>query len=304
MKPTLLVLAAGMGSRYGGIKQIEPVGPSQEIILEYSIYDALRAGFDRVVCVIRRDIEKDFVEHVVSRFSKNIKVDWVFQDLSDIPGGFSVPADRKKPWGTAHAIRSAKAAITGPFCVINADDFYGADAFVTAGRFLADLPLDSQKMCMVGYRLDNTVSEHGSVARGLCQVDSNNLLTEVVEHTKIEKTPQGILTYLSDGSTRSLTGSETVSMNLFGFSPRIFEAIETQFAEFLQNQISNPTAEFYIPTVVNTLIHQEADASLEVLQTTAQWFGITYRDDRPRVVQSIQDLVANGLYPANLWSTQ
>ncbi len=302
MKPTLLVLAAGMGSRYGGIKQIEPVGPSQEIILEYSIYDALRSGFDRVVCVIRRDIEADFVQHVVARFKDKIQVDWVFQDMDDLPGNFKTPGDRKKPWGTAHAIRAAREVITTPFAVINADDFYGADAFRAAGLFLEALPLDSQAMCMVGYELGNTVSEHGTVARGICQVNSEGMLTEVVEHTKIEQTPKGIISHLPDGSIVPLTGKEPVSMNFFGFSPRIFQTIETQFQAFLEQNIQNNTSECYIPTVVNELIHTDSTASLKVLTTPSQWFGITYREDRQRVVDSIHGVVESGLYPPNLWA--
>jgi NDP-sugar pyrophosphorylase family protein len=298
--PTLMVLAAGMGSRYGGIKQIEPVGPSKEIILEYSIYDAVQAGFDRVVCVIRRDIEKDFVDHVVSRFSKKIQVDWVFQDLLDLPLGFTPPADRKKPWGTGHAIRSAAGAIQTPFCVINADDYYGADAFRAAGSFLSALSPDSLEMAMVGYQLQNTVSEFGTVARGICKVDDSGLLTEVVEHTKIEATTSEIVSHLPDGSALSLTGNETVSMNLFCFSPAIFPQIEKQFVEFLTQNQTSTTAEFYIPTVVNTLIQREPKASLRVLTTDAQWFGITYQEDRPRVVESIKKLVDQGVYPTPL----
>jgi len=298
--PTLMVLAAGMGSRYGGIKQIEPVGPSKEIILEYSIYDAVKAGFDRVVCVIRRDIEKDFVDHIVSRFSKKIQVDWVFQDIMDLPPGFTPPPDRKKPWGTGHAIRSAADAIHSPFCVINADDYYGADAFRAAGDFLRALSPNSLEMAMVGYQLKNTVSEFGTVARGICQVNSSGLLTQVVEHTKIESTARGIVSHLTDGSALSLTGDETVSMNLFCFSPAIFHQIEMQFVEFLTQNATSLTAEFYIPTIVNTLIQRNTEASLKVLTTDAQWFGITYQEDRPRVVESIKKLVADGVYPSPL----
>lgn len=302
MKPVLLVLAAGMGSRYGGVKQIEPVGPSKEIILEYSIYDAIRSGFGKVMCVIRKDIERDFVEHILARFRDRIECEYVFQDSNDLPAGFLFPADRKKPWGTAHAVLAARKAISSPFAVINADDFYGKEAFEAAGTFLTTLSTEALDMCMIGYRLGNTVSEHGTVARGICEVDSYGHLRDVVEHTKIETTENGIVSRLPGGSDRFLTGNETVSMNFFGFSPAIFSEMEAQFAGFLAEAGTSSTAEFYIPTVVNHLLHRPDPPVLHVLRCPAEWFGITYREDKPRVVESVAALVEAGVYPANLWA--
>lgn len=301
MKPALLVLAAGMGSRYGGIKQIEPVGPSGEIILEYSVYDAIRAGFDKAVFVIRRDIERDFTDHVLTRFDSKIQTEVVFQDLHDLPQGYTVPEGRQKPWGTGHAVLSGSPAISQPFAVINADDFYGSQAFDAAGRFLSRVDSHALELCMVGYRLDKTVSDHGTVSRGLCQVDARGYLQDVEEHTTIEKTPEGIVSHLADGTARELAGDETVSMNLFGFTPPLLDRARSQFKDFLDQHGDDQKAEFYIPKVVNTLIHS-GEAQLSVLQTDAQWFGITYQEDRPRVIQSIRTLVDQGRYPSPLWS--
>lgn len=304
MKPTLVVLAAGMGSRYGGIKQIEPVGPNREIILEYSVFDAIRAGFGKVVFVIRRDIEADFAQHVVARFRSAIECECVFQDLDALPAGFAVPAGRAKPWGTGHAILMARPAVREPFAVINADDFYGADAFRVIGGYLAALDPaapDPAPFSMVGYRLDNTVSDFGSVSRGICEIDAAGDLAAVEEHTKIVKTAAGIESQLPDGTARRLDGGETVSMNLFGFTPRLFAGLEEQFADFMRAKGTDPKAEFYIPFAVNAMI-QRRQARLKVLHSSAAWFGITYREDLPTVVDSVAGLVAAGAYPAKLWA--
>jgi hypothetical protein len=304
MKPTLVVLAAGMGSRYGGIKQIEPVGPGKEIILEYSVFDAIRAGFGKVVFVIRRDIERDFVDHVIARFKGAIQTEVVFQDLDALPKPFAVPAGRVKPWGTGHAIYMARDVVKEPFAVINADDFYGADAFSVIGRHLASLDPaapDPAPFSMVGYCLRNTVSDFGSVSRGLCDVDGNDLLSNVEEHTKIIKKDGRIESHLPSGSVVILTGDETVSMNLFGFTPRLFTGIGEQLVEFLKEKGQDPKAELYIPFVVNTMIHHR-QARLKVLHSNASWFGITYREDLPTVVESVGKLVGQGVYPTRLWA--
>jgi hypothetical protein len=300
MKPTLLILAAGMGSRYGGIKQIEPVGVNGEIILEYSIFDAIRAGFGKVVFVIRRDIQADFDEHVLPRFSNHIPCEYVFQDMEDIPRPFSVPADRKKPWGTAHAVLAAREVLAEPFAVINADDFYGQDAYRVMGDFLSKVEPSAPEYAMVGYELIKTVSENGTVSRGICQVDDQGLLRGMEEHTKLEKTPDGVISHRPDGSREAYTGGEPVSMNLFGFTPAILPVMERMFADFLADSGPDEKSEFYIPTVANAAVN-DGVSSMKVLRSDAEWFGITYQEDRPGVVASIRRLVDEGQYPAALW---
>lgn len=303
MKPTLMVLAAGMGSRYGGIKQIEAVGPKGEIILEYSVYDAIRAGFGKVVFVIRRDIEQDFTKHVLPRFAGKIETACVFQDLTDLPEGYSVPAGRAKPWGTGHAVLRGRAEVHTPFAVINADDFYGAQGFeVMARQLMATNPAAvPAEFCMVAYHLQKTVSEHGSVSRGLCHMDAAGYLTDVVEHTKISCTQGRIRSELPDGSFLDCTGRELVSMNLFGFTPAIFPVLETQFKAFLDKQGHDPKAELYIPFVANEMI-QKKQARLKVLDSAATWYGITYREDLPMVRAGLEQLTAGGHYPRGLWA--
>lgn len=293
MKPTLMVLAAGMGSRYGGLKQVEPVGPNSEIILEYSIYDALQAGFDKVVFVIRRDIEDTFRQHVGSRLEGKIAVEYAFQELDSLPEGFQVPEGRSKPWGTGHAILVAKDAIAEPFAAINADDFYGREGFeLLAGHFKQE-----QSYAMVGFQLRNTVSPHGSVSRGICTTTNSHLKT-VVEHPTIFS-HQG--TYRSENPDAELKGNEVVSMNFWGFTPDIFTHLQDQFCDFLQKRGDEARSEFYIPAVVDRLI-AEGKKEVKVLTTTESWFGVTYPEDRPVVVNGIKELVSSGRYPEKLWN--
>ncbi len=300
-KPTLLVLAAGMGSRYGGLKQIEPVGPSGEAVLDYSVYDALRAGFGRVVFVIRRDIEEAFKRGIGSRFERFADVGYAFQELDMLPAGFSVPAGRTKPWGTAHAILVAKDAVSTPFGVINADDFYGYDSYRVLSAELARG--GRSQYCMVGFRLGNTLSEHGAVARGICTADAEGMLRDVVELTGIVKTPEGAEHGGDDGTVHRMDGSEIVSLNMWGFTPSIFEHLEREFAAFLSESVSDVRREFFIPTVVNTLVARGL-VTMSVLPTRSSWFGVTYREDTPEVVASIRALVEQGCYPGDLWAAR
>ncbi len=301
MKPTLLVLAAGMGSRYGGLKQIDPVGPSGEIIIDYSIFDALRSGFGKVVFVIRKDIEPLFKECVGSRFEGKIAVGYAYQELDMLPAGIALPSDRKKPWGTGHAILVAKDKVKEPFVVINADDFYGHHGYSLMAEYLGALRNDSTDYGMVGFILRNTLSEHGSVARGVCAVDKGGFLADVEEITKIEKEGSGAKCPGKDGaSDRRLSGDETVSMNMWGFTPSIFAHLESQFRSFLATGVSDPKSEFFIPTVVNNLV-KSSKARVRVLQSRDSWFGITYKEDKPVVVASIRELVGGGAYPGKLF---
>ena len=299
-KPTLLILAAGMGSRYGGLKQMDSVGPSGEIVMDYSIFDAIRAGFGRVVFVIRRDIEDAFRSVVASKWEHRIPCDCVFQDLADLPSGFAVPAGRAKPWGTAHAIRAGRTAIDGPFAAINADDFYGADSFrVLAGRLSS--PAGPDAHCMVAFRLGQTLSENGTVSRGVCLRDSAGHLAGIREYTKVARDPDGVLRDRPGDAPESvLTGDEPVSMNCWGFMPSFFGELERGFAEFLSaGGAADPKAEYTIPAVVDSCI-RGGRGTVDVLETSSRWFGVTYRDDKPSVQSSILDLVSRGDYPAKL----
>ena len=297
MKPTLLVLAAGMGSRYGGLKQMDGVGPNGEIIMDYSITDAIRAGFGKVVFVIRHSFEQEFKSKInAAHFGNRIDVEYVFQELDSLPEGFSVPEGREKPWGTNHAILMAKDAIHEPFAIINADDFYGRDAFQVMANHLRTLDGTKGQYCMVGYRLENTLSEHGTVSRGVCQVDNNGLLAGMTERTSIGRTPDGRIEYKDpDGSTHPLPPDATVSMNLFGFTPDYFAESEKLFITFLQQHGSELKSEYYIPYAVNTFINS-GYATMRVLNTTAQWFGVTYKEDRPIVVERLRKLHEQGVY--------
>jgi UTP-glucose-1-phosphate uridylyltransferase len=297
-KPTLLVLAAGMGSRYGGLKQIDPVGPCGETIIDYSIYDALRAGFGKLVFVIRRDIETPFKKIIGVRFEEKISVEYVFQELDNLPPGFSVPPNRTKPWGTGQAILAAAGMIREPFAAINADDFYGANSFRTLAEHLHSGGAD---YAMVGFILRNTLSEHGSVARGACRVGVDGFLQSVTEITKIEKDGDGAKYTDAKGVTHRLGGDETVSMNMWGFAPTLFGHLREQFAGFLKKHGGEEKSEFYIPAAVNKLITAKRER-VKVLPTPDSWFGVTYREDRTRVIESIRNLIARGDYPKILWA--
>jgi len=291
-KPTLVLLAAGMGSRYGGLKQVDPVGPSGETLLDYSIYDALRAGFGKVVFIIRHDIEAQFREVVGNRFAGRVPVDYAFQELNDLPAGFKVPEGRTKPWGTTHAVLAAANVVHEPFAVLNADDFYGRDSFKVIAQQLTS---GSKDLSMVGFKLKNTLSEHGTVARGICGVGPDGYLTSVEEFTKIEKTPTGA----RDGE-RTFTGEELVSMNFWGFHPPVFEMFRERFTLFMQKSGGEQKSECYIPATVNELM-VAGKSRVKMLSSSSPWFGVTYKEDKPRVVESIAKLVQQGEYPAKLW---
>ena len=298
MPLTLLVLAAGMGSRYGGLKQLDPVGPGGETLMDYSVYDARRAGFNKLVFIIRRDIERPFRETVGRRFEDRMEVEYAFQELSQVPAGFAVPANRKKPWGTGHALLAGAGSVREPFAAINADDLYGANSF----RVLADhLRSGSADYAMVGFVLRNTLSDHGSVARGVCRLNPESFLESVVELTRIERNGDAAKYTDAAQTIHPLTGTEAVSLNIWGFTPSIFSHLETLFRSFLANRGQEEKAEFYIPSVVNTLI-ASGEARVKVLRTPDSWFGITYREDRDRVVAGIHQLVERGEYPSTLWS--
>ena len=306
--PTLLVLAAGMGSRYGGLKQIEPVGPHGETILDYSIYDALRAGFGKVVFILRREIEDAFRKVIAARFEDRIAVEYVFQELDDLPPGFSVPPGRSKPWGTTHAVLMAAGEIREPFAVINADDFYGAESYRILARHLLTEPADEMGFAMgdamvyamVGFILRNTLSDFGSVARGLCQVDRSGFLQSVVELTHIERDGNHARNTDTAGQVIELTGDETVSMNMWAFTPPVFAQLQHEFQRFLEMHGSDLKSECYLPSAVNSLI-LSGHAQVKVLRTSSEWFGVTYREDHARVVESIRRLIRDGLYPERLW---
>lgn len=299
-KPTLLVLAAGMGSRYGSLKQMDGVGPDNEAIIDYSIYDAIRAGFGKVVFVIRHDFENEFREvFSAERFGGRIDVDYVFQDLDKLPAGFSVPEGRVKPWGTTQAVLMAADAVKTPFAVINADDFYGQDAYATIAGYLHNVAGESDKYAMVGYRIENTLSDFGSVSRGVCSVDSAGNLESVVERTSIER-KGGRIMYADGCSEYELAEGTPVSMNLFGFTLDIFDHAQKYFKDFLAVSGGELKSECYIPSLVNKLI-SNGTSRMRVLDTDAQWFGVTYKEDRPMVVAKIQGLIDSGAYPAKLW---
>jgi NDP-sugar pyrophosphorylase family protein len=295
--PTLLVLAAGMGSRYGGLKQIDSVGPSGETIIDYSIFDALRAGFGKVVFVIRKDIEDAFRETVGARFEKRVAVDYVFQSLEAIPPGFTVPAGRTKPWGTTHAVLAGADAVREPFAAINADDFYGAESFrVIAGHLTSGSP----DYAMIGFVLRNTLSEFGTVARGVCQLADGDYLKSIVEYLAIQRDDDSVKNTDAAGQITRLTGNEPVSLNFWGFTPRIFDQLRESFEIFLEQNGSDPKRECLIPTTMNDLV-AAGGARVKVLPAEGSWFGVTYREDRPRVVEDIRALVAAGAYPEKLW---
>jgi hypothetical protein len=297
----LVILAAGIGARYGGLKQMEPVGPGGEAVLDYAVFDAKRAGFEKFVFVIRRSIEQDFRNFFGRRFAKHVNVDYAYQELDMVPSGRCVPPGREKPWGTGHAVLCAASSLDRPFAVINADDFYGAESFRVLTRFLMQsAPANPSLFAMVGFQLDRTLSAHGTVARGLCQTDGEGYLTSVEELTAIDNQPGGVRNKEADGSFRSLTGRELVSLNCWGFALGLLDGLRRLFGEFLDRNPANLKAEFYLPTAVNVLI-QERRARVKVLPTPCHWFGVTYREDRAVVTESIRALVRAGEYPERLW---
>jgi UTP-glucose-1-phosphate uridylyltransferase len=298
-KPSLLVLAAGMGSRYGGLKQIDPIGPSGEAIIEYSMHDAIKAGFGKIVFVIRQSFEQAFKDMIGNKLDGLCEVKYVYQELDKSLGDFQLPESRQKPWGTGHAILVAADVINEPFAVINADDFYGGYSYKAIAEYLTTTA-DKNDYCMVGYTLSNTLSENGSVSRGICQCDEDGNLLDVEEYINIEE-KDGSLTGTDDsGNEKNLAGQEIISMNLWGFGPSIFDQLKTRFADFLAAYGNEEKSEFYIPFVVDDLIKQSA-AKVKVLKSEASWFGVTYPDDKPTVVAQIASLVEKGVYPNNLW---
>jgi len=301
MKPTLFVLAAGMGSRYGGLKQMDGLGPNGETIMDYSIYDAERAGFGKVVFVIRHSFEEDFKKIVVNKYQGVIPVEIVFQELDYLPEGFVAPADRTKPWGTNHAVLMGKDVINEPFAVINADDFYGKESFAVLADWLSKMEGKKNEYCMIGYRVGNTLSESGSVARGLCSKDENANLTTVVERTYIIRDTDGQVKYKDENDQMvAVDENAPVSMNMWGFTPDYFQYSEEAFKTFLKETEGQIKAEFFIPLVVNNLI-VEGSVTCKVLDTPSKWFGVTYAEDRPMVVDKINALIEEGVYPAKLW---
>lgn len=299
MKPTLCILAAGMGSRFGGLKQVEPVGPNGEAIIDYSIFDAIRAGFGKVVFVIRESFADEFKAKFNDKLKGKIEVEYVYQELDNLPEGFALPEGREKPWGTAHAILVTKDAIREPFCALNADDFYGYNAYKTMAEFLTSSDRQNE-YSMVGYKLKNTLSDFGSVSRGICEVDENHNLVKIVENTKILKREGKIISVENDGSEKVLTGEENASMNIWGFKPSVFEILEAKFREFLKSEIHKPKSEMYIPSVVFDMI-RDNQATVKVLEADSPWFGVTYQDDKPLVVNKIRNLIDQGDYPEKLF---
>lgn len=298
-RTTLVLLAAGMGSRYGGVKQIDAVGPNGEAIIDYSIYDALRAGFTDLCFIVRAEIEDAVREFFAGKFPDTVGVHYAVQSIDDVPESFSVPAGRSKPWGTAHAVYAARNSVDTPFAVVNADDFYGADAYDQIHRFLTGRPRTGTDYAMVGYRLDETLSPHGTVSRGICRNDADGFLKSIEEHKRIERTAGRIVDHRDEGDVE-LADDAIASMNMFGFLPSVFPFIERDFAAFLARSGSDPKAEFFIPTLMMGLI-DSGEARMSVLPTQSQWFGMTYKDDKPTVQARIRAFIEDGHYPRKLW---
>ena len=302
-KATLIIMAAGMGSRYGGLKQIDPIGENGEIILHYSVYDAIEAGFDRVIFVIKHEIEEDFKAVIEGRFENRIKVEYAFQDINNLPEGYSVPEGRVKPWGTGHAVLSCKDMIDGPFAVINADDYYGKETFrlVYDEITKAKKNTDKYEFCMVGFKVENTLTENGHVARGVCQTDSAGYLTDIVERTKIAKI-DGRIMFTEDGeSWTEIPEGSTVSMNCWGFTKEMMTELGARFEGFLQKNKDNLLkCEYFLPFVVDDLL-KEGKATVKVLSTKEKWYGVTYKEDKEIVVSALKQKVIDGIYPEKIW---
>lgn len=300
MKPTLVIMAAGMGSRYGGLKQLDKLGPAGESIMDYSVFDAIRAGFGKVVFVIRHAFAEQFKEQVLQKYQKAIDTAVVYQEIDSLPEGFTAPDERTKPWGTNHALMMAASEIEGPFAVINADDFYGREAFQTMSDYLSQLPADSRgAYCMVAYDIESTLTAEGSVSRGVCKASPEGYLMHITEHKNIHENESHEIVSMHDGKKLSIARGTLVSMNLWGFTPDYLEHSERLFADFLRDHINEPTSEFFIPTVVDTLIRQGL-AQVQVLSTDARWFGATYASDRDMVIEHLAKLTDAGEYPSPL----
>jgi NDP-sugar pyrophosphorylase family protein len=299
MKPTLLVLAAGMGSRYGGNKQLDEVGPAGETIIDYSIYDAIRAGFGKIVFVIRRDIEEQVKERFVEKLRNRIEVDYVFQEITNLPEGVKVAPDRAKPWGTSHAILVTKDKIREPFGVINSDDYYGVESYRILHDFLVN-DKEPDTYAIIGYKLGNTLSDHGHVNRGVCRVSGDGLLENIVETRQIEKTSRGAKVEGPDGHVQEFTGDEVVSMNLFGFKPSCYSFLGEEFRNFINEKGMDLKSELDIPTSLDKFV-KNGEIKIKVLMSNERWFGVTYREDKPFVVDSIRKMIRDGKYPARIY---
>ena len=297
---TLVIMAAGLGSRYGGIKQLEPVGPGGEIIMDYSIYDAIKAGFNKVVFIIRKDLETDFKEVIGNRISKQIEVDYVFQEVNNLPEGFTKPEERTKPWGTGQAVLSCKDVLKEPFAVINADDYYGKEAFIKVHDFLVTANQSALDFCMAGFILGNTLSDNGTVTRGVCKVDENDLLIDIIETKGIEGKGNTAVALDASGNEITIALNSAVSMNMWGFTTGLLDELEKGFVDFLKKAGDELKSEYLLPEVVGDLIKEEK-AVVHVLSTADKWFGVTYKEDKPVVVESFKELVNKGLYPAKLF---
>ncbi len=300
MKPTLVVLAAGMGSRYGGVKQMDGFGPNKEWLLEYSVYDAIQAGFGKVVFILRQEILDDFSSYFEARLPSHIEREYVIQSLDNLPDGFSLPENRQKPWGTAHAVLVTKNAIQNPFAVINADDYYGANAFNQMGKYLTGVDVNSYDFSTVGYMLRNTLSENGSVARGVCNVDEKHNLTNIEEHTKIYRREDGVIVNEGEGSQDTLAENTVVSMNFFGFTPMIFDKMKSYFLDFLEERGQEEKSEFYIPLALQRFLDDDL-ATIHVMTSEDRWFGVTYAEDKQHVERQLSTMVEDGVYPEKLW---
>lgn len=301
MKTSLILLAAGMGSRYGGLKQMDSFGPTGETIMDYSVYDAIRAGFDKIVFVIRKSFERQFKEYFKDKFDERVEVHYVCQELDDLPGQFKVPEGREKPWGTAHAVWVCRNVIKEPFAVINADDFYGRGSFQQMHDYLSELsPDDKKSYCTVSYYLKNTLSDHGTVNRGVCEVDDNGVLVSVTERKNIKRLEDDRIAYNVNHSPGYLGEDTLVSMNMWGFVPVFMEETTRLFSDFLKKNIDKPKSEFYIPEAIQLLMDEDK-AKVDVLASDDQWFGVTYKEDKPFVQEEMTKLVASGAYPLNLW---
>ena len=299
-KPILVIMAAGLGSRFGGLKQITPVDDNGHLLIDYSIFDAIQAGFGRVICIIKPELEKDFDECITRRLNGKVDVRYAYQTIDHLPQGYSVPEGRTKPWGTAHAVLCAKDLIDAPFCVINADDFYGRSAFESIASFLSE-QADETHHAMVGYRVENTLTENGSVARGVCEVDENGMLTGVTERTSIVPCEGGAM-FTEDGNETFVPAGTNVSMNMWGFHPSLLEEIDSRFAPWLDTHVpANPLkCEYFLPLIPNLLI-SEGKASVRVLPTQEKWYGVTYANDLPRLKEALEALRQSGMYPEQLW---